>query len=40
MVQVTSGAEVRSSHENPALTNFSMAETKGMPGETVRATSA
>jgi hypothetical protein len=39
-VHVTSGAEVRSSHENPALTNFSMAETKGMPGETSRATSA
>jgi hypothetical protein len=40
MVHVTSGAEVRSSQENPALTNFSMAETKGMPGKTFRATTA
>jgi hypothetical protein len=40
LVHVTNSAEVRSSQENPALANFSIAETKGMPGETVRETTA
>jgi hypothetical protein len=38
LVHVTSGAEVRSSQEKPAFTSFSIAEAKGMPGETVRET--